>query len=122
MKMKNVMLIPVAANAKVTAGANGAAVDVSGFMGDAKIVLDSTAGLGTTPTLDVKLQHSDDNITFVDVLGGAFTQVTDAGASYQVIMLSADGLKKWLRSVDAVTGTGPEFSRAVSLIGVKQYS
>jgi len=52
-----------------TADANGAGADLQGYQGVLKIVLDSGAGGGTTPTLDVKIQDSADNISFTDIIG-----------------------------------------------------
>lgn len=122
MRIKNVIHAAILACANVSASANGTGIDVSDFVGGVKFTLDSGAGTGTTPTLDVKLQESDDNSTWTDVTGGAFTQVTDAGASFETLTLSADGLKKYVRGVDAVTGTSPAFPRSLSLVGEKQYS
>lgn len=51
-------LFPTAAR---TATANGTGVDLQQYSGDVAVVLDSAAGTGTTPTLDVKLQDSADN-------------------------------------------------------------
>lgn len=122
MRAKNVIHLAILACASVTASADGAGIDISAYAGDVKFTLDSGAGTGTTPTLDVKLQESDDNITFTDVTGGAFAQVTDAGAAFETLTVSVDGLKKYVRGVDAVTGTTPVFPRALSMIGEKQYS
>jgi len=121
-RIKHMIQSAVLACAKITATANGAGIDISAFAGDIKVTLDSSAGTGTTPTLDCKLEHSDDNSTFVAVVGGAFTQVTDAGPSYETLTLNADGLKKYIRGVDTITGTTPEFSRSLSFVGEKQYS
>lgn len=122
MRIKNLVLLAIAACAKVTASGNGTGVDVSDYVGDVKFTLDSSAGGGTTPTLDVKLQESDDDATYTDVTGGAFTQVTDAGPAFQSLTINVDGLKKYVRAVDTVTGTSPEFSRSVQMAGEKQYS
>jgi len=121
MKAKNVIPISILGAAAITASANGAGVDVSNYQGDVKVTLDSSAGGGADHTLDVKLQHSDDNSTWVDVTGGAFTQVTNAGASFESIILNGDGLKKYVRGVDTVAGTSPTFSRSLQLIGEKKY-
>lgn len=122
MRAKNVIPTSILGAATITASANGSGVDVSAFEGDVKFTLDSSAGGGPDHTLDVKLQHSDDDVTYTDVTGGAFAQVTNAGAAYESIILNADGLKKHVRGVDAVAGTSPEFSRALSMVGEKKYS
>lgn len=61
----------------ITAGYTlyGTGVDVLGY--SAVVTLDSGTN-GATGTVDVKIQESDDNVTFTDWTGGAFTQVTTA--------------------------------------------
>lgn len=122
MKTKNAVHSAILACASVTASANGTGIDVSGFVGDMKVTLDSSAGGGADHTLNTKLQESDDNVTFTDVVGGGFTQVTNAAASFETLTISADGLKKYIRGVDTVAGTSPVFARSLSLVGEKQYS
>jgi len=122
MKMKNLVVLSVLAALRVTASANGAGKDISDFEGDVKFTLDSSAGNAADATLDAKLQHSDDDVTYIDVPNGSFTQVTNAGPAFESITVSADGLKKFVRGVDAVAGTGPTFERAISMVGEKKYS
>lgn len=111
-------LFPTAAR---TATVNGAALNIRDNLGRAKIVLDSAAGTGTTPTLDVKLQDSADGATgFADITGAAFTQVTDAGASLQEIPLNVDAVKAFIRGVATITGTGPSFTFSVNAILPKE--
>jgi uncharacterized phiE125 gp8 family phage protein len=53
----------------------GTAVDVQGY----NVVVNLNSGTnGAGGTVDVKLQDSDDNATYTDVVSGAFTQVTEA--------------------------------------------
>jgi hypothetical protein len=122
MKTKNIVHLSILAAAAITATANGAGVDISELIGDMKVSLDSSAGGGADHTLTVKLQESDDDETYTDVPAGAFTVVTNAAASFQTLLLSADARKKYLRGVDTVAGTDPAFSRSLTLIGHKQYS
>ena len=102
-----------------TADANGASADLQGYQGVLKIVLDSGAGGGTTPTLDVKIQDSADNSTFADVLGKVFTQVTDI-ASIQSLAIDTRAVRRYIRAVIAITGTSPTFGLAVVVAGQKQ--
>jgi len=122
MKMKNIIPTTILGAAAVTATANGAGVDVSDFAGPVKFTLDSSAGGGGDHTLDAKLQESDDNVTFTDVVGGAFTQVTNAAAAFETLTINGDGLKQYVRGVDTIAGTSPTFSRSLSMIGQKLYS
>lgn len=122
MRAKNVIPTSILGAAAITASANGTGVDVSAFEGPVKFTLDSSAGGGADHTLDAKLQHSDDDVTYTDVTGGTFTQVTNAAAAYESIIINSDGLKKYVRGVDTVAGTTPTFSRALSMVGEKKYS
>jgi len=103
-----------------TADANGAGADLQGYQGVLKIVLDSGAGGGTTPTLDVKIQDSADNSTFTDVLGKVFTQVTGASASIQSLAIDTRAVKRYIRAALTITGTSPTFGLAVVAAGQKQ--
>jgi len=122
MKAKNVKPISILGAARVTATANGAGVDVSEYEGDVKFTLDSSAGGGGDHTMDTKLEHSDDNVSFVDVTDAVFTQVTNAGPAFESIIVNADGLKKFVRGAETIAGTGPTFDRALSMVGQKKYS
>jgi uncharacterized phiE125 gp8 family phage protein len=53
----------------------GTGVDVLGYTALVELVSGEN---GTSGTVDVKIQESDDNTTFTDWTGGAFTQVTTA--------------------------------------------
>lgn len=94
-----------------TASGNSGWVDI----GDAKEIvaqLDSAAGTGTSPTLDVKFQTSFDgtDATAADVLTGAFTQVA-AAASVQVKGLTT--LHRYVKVVWTIAGTTPSFNFGV---------
>lgn len=100
----------VAKSARTVTG-NSGWIDV----GDAREVvaqLDSAAGTGTTPTLDVKVQTSFDgtDATAVDVLTGAFTQVA-AAASAQIKSLST--VHRYVKVVWTIAGTTPSFNFGV---------
>lgn len=85
------------------------------FIGDARELaaqLDSAAGTGTSPTLDVKFQTSYDgtNATAVDVPSGAFTQVA-AAASAQIKSLTA--IHRYVKVSWTIAGTTPSFNFGV---------
>ena len=104
-----------------TATANGPAVDILDYEGYAAAILQSAAGTGTTPTLDVKLQDSADGSTgWADIAGAAFAQVTNAAASKQIVKFNASAARRYIRAVATVGGTTPSFACAVSFIGKKQ--
>lgn len=104
-----------------TATGNGTGIDVQTMDGDLFLVLDSAAGTGTSPTLDIKMQSSDTSGgTYTDIAGATFTQVTGT-ASQQAITISKDEAKRYIRVVYTVGGTSPSFTFSVNAIGVKKY-
>ncbi len=114
----------LAAAARRTTTLTGTGIDVLHYEGVALAVLNASAGTGTTPTLDVKLQHSDDNSTYADVTGGAFTQVTDVAgtAGVQVKRVNVSDLKRYVRAIGTIAGTTPSFDFGVEFIGIKKAS
>ena len=111
----------VIAPARKTASEDGAAIDLQQYVGDHKIILSSSAGGGTSPTLDIKMQECDTSAgTFTDIAGAAFTQVTGAAASTQSITINADEVKRYVRAKTTITGTSPTFDMALVAVGVKQ--
>jgi uncharacterized protein YaiE (UPF0345 family) len=69
-----------------------------------EVVMDVTAIGGTTPTLDVKVQHSDDAQTWVD--GDVFSQVAATGKS----RLNVAARYRHMRFVLVLAGTDPTAS------------
>ncbi len=113
-------LAPIAAR---TTTLTGSAFKVSALAGIGALVLQSAAGTGTTPTLDAKIQHSDDGSTgWTDVAGLAFTQVTDGGTAYEAVRFKPDAVKPFIRAVGTIAGSTPSFTFGVSLVSPKQYS
>lgn len=110
--------------AQRTTTLTGTGIDVLDYEGVALAVLNASAGTGTTPTLDVKLQHSDDDSTYADVTGGAFTQVTDVAgtAGVQVMKVNVSDLKRYVRVIGTIAGTTPSFEFGVEFIGIKKAS
>lgn len=114
-----------------TATANGSAVDLTGISEPViAAVLHSAAGTGTTPTLSISFEHSEDGSTGWSAIPAAaltdangdpatFTQVTNA-ASKQVRALRKELLKRYIRVVRTVGGTTPSFTATVILAGVKR--
>jgi len=108
----------LAVAAALTVSGNAAAVDISNFTGLAAFTLNSSATGGAGQTYAPKLQQSDDGVNgFTDVPNGAFEQVTNAGPSFQRLLLNVDQLKAFVRVVDTLGGTSPTVTRAVGLTG-----
>ena len=92
----------------ITATATGSGVSVSGKQ--ALVVLQPVA-VSAGGTLDVKIQESLDNVTYIDWTGGGFTQVTTATATataYQEIEYT--GSYPYIRAVYTVATAQVDFS------------
>ena len=107
-----------------TSTLTGTGIDVLDYEGVALVLLNTSAGTGTSPTLDVKLQHSDDDSAYVDVNSGAFSQVTDAAetAGVKGMKVNASDLKRYLRVVGTIAGTSPSFDFGVEYVGIRKAS
>jgi len=81
---------------------NGTGTDVSGFTSPVTVVANVGALAGTTPTLDIKVQESADNVTFTDVAGATFAQMTAAGI-YSLLVITH--VKRYVRTVSTIGGT-----------------
>ncbi len=93
-----------------TATGNGSSVDnaaasANGGVGQLQI----TAKSGTTPTLDVVIQHSTNNSTWVDLI--TFTQANAIGA--QQIEVTGT-VNRYVRAIYTLGGSGPSFTFAVA--------
>jgi len=74
--------------------------DVNGVV--VKVVV--TAVSGTTPTLDLKVQESDDNSTWKDLV--TFDQITSTGRWSRLVQSK----RRYLRLARTVGGTTPSFT------------
>ena len=119
----NLHTISLLVPADRTATANCTGVDISAFDGNVACIIDTAAGTGTTPTLDVKLQDcATVGGTYADIPGAAITQVTDAAASTQKLVFNANNVKTFVRPVVTISGTTPHFICNAVLVGSKQYT
>ncbi len=91
-------------------------VDRSNYGGRCKARLKSSAGTGTTPTLNAKLQDSPDNSTWSDITGATFAEVTDAAAANEDINVDLDTAARYIRAVGTIAGTNPSFSYGIDLL------
>jgi hypothetical protein len=104
-----------------TATVNGTGVDTLGY-NSAVALLEVGVVSGTSPTLAVKIQDSENNSSFADVAGLVFTTVTATGNSQ---ILRIEGLnsnfqgvnrRRYLRAVGTITGTTPSFAFGVEFL------
>lgn len=94
----------------------GTGVDVQGY--GALVMLDSGTN-GTNGTVDVKIQESDDNVTYTDWTGGAFTQVTTSNDNAIQEKLYT-GTKRYIRAVATIGTATCDFG--VSVVKKAAYS
>lgn len=103
-----------------TASANGTGVDLQGYVNPGgrqmKAYLNVGAASGTTPTLDVKIQESDDDSTYTDISGATFTQAT-AAITEEIHFRTS---KRYVRAVATIGGTTPSFTFCVVLLAEKR--
>jgi len=87
-----------------TAGTNGTTIDNGAASSDGAVaVLQVTAISGTSPTLDVTVQHSPDGTTWTDLI--AFTQVS---AAHQAERKTVTGsVDQHVRAIWTLGGTNP---------------
>ena len=87
----------------------GAAVDV---LGVSALVIFESGTNGATGKVDISIQESDDNVTYLDWTGGAFTQVTTANdnATYEK---AYTGTKRYIRVVGKVLLAACEFGVSI---------
>lgn len=98
-----------------TATANGTGVDIQGYREVLKIMLNVGTVTGTTPTLNVKIQDSEDNSTYADVTGLAFAQVTAAGN--WSIGVNTRAVRSHIRVVMTIAGSTPSFPCTILAVG-----
>lgn len=98
--------------AGVTATVNGSAFTVPTWAKACNARLHAVKNSGTTPTLDVKVQHSLDGTTWFDEL--TFTQVT-TGTSDQIQHVNTASTRQlpFVRAALTLGGTTPNFDAAV---------
>jgi uncharacterized phiE125 gp8 family phage protein len=87
----------------------GTAVDVSGKKA---VVYLRPVNNGTAATVDCKIQESDDNVTWTDWTGGAFTQVTEANDTV-IQEKEYTGIMKYIRTASKVLVLASEFGTDV---------
>ena len=119
--LEKVTVVAGVATAAVTSTATSSAIDLLEYDGDVLLILDSAAGGGASPTLDIKLTECDTTGgTYTDLSGATFTQVVDA-ASMQTLAINKDSSKRFIRIVQTVGGSSPTFTFSINLIGLKKY-
>lgn len=119
-KLREVAVAQLLAPASRTATANGTGVDLQSYTHtqghEYAANLQVGAVTGTTPTLDVKVQESDDNSSFSDISGATFAQKTAAGEE----TIYFRSVKRYVRLVATIGGTSPVFPSCATLLATKR--
>jgi hypothetical protein len=99
-------VVPVPSAAR-TANGSGSALSM-GHSHTLRLTLDVTAASGTSPTLDVAVQHSADGTTWVQ--HSTFAQATAVSSQRKVV----SGLDRYVQCSWTLGGTTPSFTFSVS--------
>ncbi len=97
--------VTLQASTTTTTTGNGTGIEL-GDKPDCRLDLAVTAASGTTPTLNVKIQDSPDNVTWTDIAGATFTQATGVTTQH----LKVGPCDRWVRHVATLGGTTPSFT------------
>jgi len=103
-----------------TATGQTSGIDLKDYDGDVVFLLDSAAGTGTSPTLDVTIEDSADDSSFAAITDAAFTQVTGT-ASARKLVVNKDSARRYVRVKYTIGGTTPSFTFSVNAVGVTKY-
>jgi len=124
LNIQSVTALTLVAPSTRTATVTGTGVDLSPYVNtvntNLKIVADVGTVTGTTPTLDIKIQDSDDNSSFSDITGATFTQITATGAGAVEIHTKTN--KRYIRAVGTIAGTTPSFPLAIWALVIERYT
>jgi hypothetical protein len=98
-----------------TAATNGTAIDTTASASfGAQAYLQAFSFVGTDVT--VKLQDSADNVSFADIAGMAFTQITAAPASQRIAISNTATVRRYVRAVTTTTGGFTSLAFAVNFV------
>lgn len=106
---------------QATGPTNGTGVDTAGF--DECLVVVNVGTVASGGTLDIHVEQSDDDTTYADISGAAFTQFTPSNdLSIYVGRLNLRKLKRYIRAVAVGDGSNAaEASVEFILAGAKRH-
>lgn len=100
--------------AALTATGQSSSIDLGAeYKDDVAVIMNVGAVSGTSPTLDMVIQKSTDNSTWVT--GATFTQVTAAN-KLGCGQVNMDGGYRYLRASYTIGGTSPSFTLSVEVM------
>ena len=115
-----VEVLDLAPNDVVASTATKTGVDLLSYEGSMICVLDAEAG-GSGITYAVKLQDSDDDSTYGDLSGAAFTTTTANTALVEKLVVDIDNCKRYVRAVITVAGGSGTGAVSVKAIAFPKY-
>ena len=101
-----------------TGTVTGPTIDLQQYIGTVKFSQHVGAVSGTNPTLNGKIQHSPDGVTYTDS-GLVFAQVT-ANNNAQSIQGDTRALQRYVQYVGTIAGTTPSFTSGASVLAFKK--
>ena len=114
--------IDILANDVLASTANGSAIDLQGYEGDAAFIFSAEAG-GSGITYAMKIQEcATSGGTYTDVSGGGFTTTAANTAAFEQIALNISDLKRYVRSSATVSGGTGAGAVNVTAYASKKYT
>lgn len=107
-KDDSLLMLPLASYTATGSGSANLWPDAETSSAGAAGVLQVTTVTGTSPTLDVKLRDSADNITYADLI--TFTQATGRTAERKTV---SGTVNKYVQVTYTIGGTAPNFTAVV---------
>lgn len=113
MGLRNVMGDIVLTGTAAAAGASSGPIANAGLISDIVVIVAVTAVTGTTPTLALAIEQSDDNSSYTAITGGGTAaNITAAGNA----VINARATKPYVRVTSTIGGTTPAFTYRVSAL------
>jgi hypothetical protein len=113
MGLRNVLGDVALTGTAASAGASSGPIANSGMATDIVALIHVTAATGTTPTLAVALEQSDDNSSYTAITGGGTSaNLTAAGNA----VINARATKPYVRVTSTIGGTTPAITYRVAVL------
>lgn len=113
MGLRPVMGDTVLTGTTAAAGASSGPIAAPGFINDIVVLVHVTAITGTSPTLSLAIEQSDDNSTYTAITGGSSAaNITAAGSA----VINARATKPYVRVTSTIGGTTPAVTYRVSAL------
>jgi len=113
MGLRNVQGDTVLTGTAASAGASSGPIAAPGYIQDIVCLVAVTAITGTSPTLSLAIEHSDDNSTYTAITGGGTAaNITATGNA----VINARATKQYVRVTSTIGGTTPAVTYRVSAL------